>query len=70
MSRNGPDRKRSQLRELASRTLEAYRTLNSAAAEASYVGSAKPPGNSLARASELLEGVVTEIKGTSRDKDT
>lgn len=69
MSKNGLNGNRSQLRELASRTLEAYRTLNMAAAEASYVGSAKPTGGSLARASELLESVVTEIKGTSRDKD-
>ena len=71
MSKKGLEGNRSQLRDLAARTLEAYRTLNTAAAEASHVGgSSKPNGNSLGRATELLEAVVTEIKGTNEGKDS
>ncbi len=58
-----------RLRELASQTLEAYRNLNSAAAEASITHGDRPPGNGLARAGELLEAVVSEIKGTARNGD-
>jgi hypothetical protein len=54
-----------RLRELACRTLEAYRNLNTVAAEASLLGSDKPNGEGLTRAGELLEVVIAEIKGTA-----
>lgn len=56
-----------RLRELASQTLEAYRRLNSAAAEASTGESRR--GDGLAKASELLQSVVTQINGTPRNGD-
>ncbi|MEE9132546.1 MAG: hypothetical protein V3U13_03210 [Gemmatimonadota bacterium] len=56
---------KARLRELACRTLEAYRNLNTVAAEASLLGNDKPDGEGLTRASELLEVVIAEIKGTA-----
>lgn len=52
-----------RLRELARRTLEAYRSLNQAAAAAAFVGNREPDGERLSRAGELLEGVIAEING-------
>jgi len=63
LSKNRNDDK-VRLRELARQTLEAYRSLNSVAAEASLLGHKTPNGEGLARAGELLESVITEIKGT------
>jgi hypothetical protein len=54
-----------RLRELACQTLEAYRSLNSVAAEASYGRNGDVDGDGLARAGELLEAVIAEIKGTA-----
>ena len=53
-------------RELASQTLEAYRNLNTVAAEASFGRNGSVDGDGLARASELLESVLSEIKGTAK----
>ncbi len=53
-----------RLRELASQTLDAYRELNSAAAEVSFKRNGPPDADGLARASKLLEGVLAEIKRT------
>ncbi len=58
-----------RLRELASQTLEAYRRLNSAAAEASTAQGESRRGDGLAKASELLQSVVTQINGTPRSGD-
>jgi hypothetical protein len=53
-----------QVRDLAGRTLEAYRELNTVAAEAAYRDNGKASSESLARASELLEGVLSVIRRT------
>lgn len=58
---------RDRLRELASQTLEAYRNLNTIAAEASFGRNGGIDGDGLARASELLESVLAEIKGTPKN---
>jgi hypothetical protein len=52
-----------RLRELARRTLEAYRKLNEAAADAAFVGNRELNGESVSRAGQLLEGVIAEING-------
>ncbi len=57
---------RIRLRELACQTLEAYRSINSAAAAASFTHPDSGNGEGLTRAGELLEAVVTEIKGGSK----
>lgn len=62
MSRSRTKDERVHLRELAGRTLDAYRELNSAAAEAAYQESDKAHKESLARASELLEAVLASLK--------
>jgi hypothetical protein len=64
MSNNGPREERARLRELAAQTLEAYRNLNSVAASAAYAGNSQPNREGLARAGELLEAVIAELKGT------
>lgn len=70
MSKKQMTEEKIRLRELASQTLEAYRSLNSAAAEASTAhGESRRGGDGLARASELLESVVTQIKGGPRNED-
>lgn len=69
MSKKQMTEEKIRLRELASRTLEAYRSLNSAAAEASTARGESRRGDGLARAGELLESVVTQIKGTPRNGD-
>ena len=53
---------RDRYRELASQTLEAYRNLNTVAAEASFGRNGSVDGAGLARASELLESVLAEIE--------
>lgn len=53
-------------RELASQTLEAYRNLNAVAAEASFGRNGGVEGDGLARAGELLESVLAEIKGAPK----
>ncbi len=58
-----------RLRELASQTLEAYRRLNMAAAEASTAQGETRRGDGLDKASELLQSVVTQINGTPRNAD-
>lgn len=64
MSKNRSKDEMSQLRDLAGQTLEAYRELNAVAAEAAYRVTGKASGESLARASQLLEGVLAAIKRT------
>jgi hypothetical protein len=51
-----------ELRDLAGRTLEAYRELNSAAADAAYGDASKVGGENLARAGEILESVLSSLK--------
>lgn len=58
---------RDRFRELASQTLEAYRNLNTVAAEASFGRDGGVDGDGLARASQLLESVLAEIKGTPKN---
>ena len=53
-----------RLRELARQTLEAYRSLNEAAAEAAFSRNGSVNGASVDRASELLEEVIAGIKQT------
>lgn len=65
LSRKQLKDEKARLRELACRTLEAYRNLNTVAAEASLLGNDKPDGEGLTRAGELLEVVIAEIKGTA-----
>jgi hypothetical protein len=65
LSRKNSDDK-VRFRELACQTLEAYRSLNTVAAEASLLGHQQPDGDGLARAGELLESVIAEIKGTAK----
>jgi hypothetical protein len=50
------------MRSLAVRTLEAYRALNEAAADAALPARARRGSDGLARAAELLEGVLEELK--------
>ena len=50
------------LRELARQTLEAYRNLNEAAAEAAFSRSGSVNGARVERANEILEEVVAGIK--------
>lgn len=57
---------RDRLRELACQTLEAYRNLNSVAAEASFGRNGGVEGDGLARAGELLEAVIAEIRDTAK----
>jgi hypothetical protein len=54
-----------RLRELAGRTLEAYRRLNTAAAAAAYSDNGRQRGEEVSRAGELLEKVVAELKGAA-----
>jgi hypothetical protein len=58
---------RDRYRELASQTLEAYRSLNTVAAEASFGRNGGVDGDGLARAGELLEAVLAEIKGAPKN---
>ncbi len=53
-----------RLRDLARQTLEAYRNLNEAAAEAAFSRNGSVNGTSLERATEILEEVVAGIKQT------
>ncbi|UCC74562.1 MAG: hypothetical protein JSV86_08440 [Gemmatimonadota bacterium] len=55
-----------RLRELARRTLEAFRELNAAAAESAFVRSKGPNGESMVRAGDLLEAVIAELRGTAK----
>lgn len=55
-----------RLRDLARQTLEAYRSLNTVAAEASFGRNGGAKNEGLTRAGELLESVVSEIKGASK----
>ncbi len=64
MSKNGSGEQREWLRELASRTLEAYRRLNAVAANAAYAKDGKPDTSGLSQAGELLEEVIAELRGT------
>jgi hypothetical protein len=63
----GEKRKAEQkrLRELARRTLEAFRELNAAAADMAFVRSTGPKGENMTRAGDLLEAVIAEIRGTA-----
>lgn len=65
MSKDQRNRDQLRLRELAGRTLEAYRRLNTAAAEAAYSKNGDLKGEELSRAGELLEKVVAELKGAA-----
>lgn len=67
MAKKQAREERDRFRELASQTLEAYRNLNTVAAEASFGRNGGVDGDGLARASELLETVLAEIKGTPRN---
>ena len=51
-----------RVRALAVRTLEAYRALNEAAADAALPLRARSGSDGLARATELLEGVLEELR--------
>ncbi len=51
-----------RLRELARQTLEAYRNLNEAAAEAAFSRNGSVNDASVERASELLEEVVSGLR--------
>ncbi len=55
-----------QLRELARQTLQAFRELNAAAAEAAFVRGESPNGESMVRAGDLLEAVIAELRGTAK----
>jgi len=60
---NKLDKERQErLRALARQTLEAYRVLNEAAADASLPVRARKNGNGLDRAGELLEKVLADLK--------
>lgn len=71
MTENRVRVERARLRELARQTLEAFRKLNSAAAEASYPGNGKgngggmPGAENMSGAIQLLEEVLAEIKKTA-----
>jgi hypothetical protein len=70
LSKNGTKEQKVWLRDLAVQTLEAYRNLNSVAADAAFVRNSKPHTTELNRASEILEAVIAEIKGTSKSAIT
>ena len=60
---NKVDKERQErLRALAGQTLQAYRALNEAAADASLPARARKNGDGLSRASELLERVLADLK--------
>lgn len=59
-----------RLRSLAVRTLEAYRALNEAAADAALPIRARRGSDGLARAAELLEGVLEELKDAPAARQT
>lgn len=63
MIKKSTNEEKVRLRELARRTLEAYRKLNSAAADASFTRNRELDREPLNSAGELLEGVIAEIKG-------
>ncbi|UCF20371.1 MAG: hypothetical protein JSU87_02905 [Gemmatimonadota bacterium] len=65
MSKRDTQADKTRIRELAQRTLEAYRKLNSAAAEAAFSRSRKNEAEDLTRAGELLEAVVADLKGAA-----
>lgn len=67
MAKKQSREERDRYRELASQTLEAYRNLNTVAAEASFGRNGSLDNEGLARAGELLESVLAEIKGTSKN---
>ena len=54
--------KQQRLRALAGQTLEAYRALNEAAADASLPERARRNGDDLSKAGDLLEAVLAELK--------
>jgi hypothetical protein len=58
-----------RLRELAARTLEAYRNLNSAAARAVYTGNGPAGGEGLKRAGDLLESVLAEMRPSGKRQE-
>lgn len=60
---------KARLRELATQTLEAYRSLNTVAAEASFAGNSDTNGEGLNRAGKLLETVIAELKTTTNGSD-
>ncbi len=66
MSKKQIKEERDRLRQLACQTLEAYRNLNTVAAEASFGRNGGVDGDGLARAGELLEAVIAEIKSTTK----
>ena len=66
MSKKQAKEERDRLRELACQTLEAYRNINTVAAEASFGRNGGVDGDGLARAGELLEAVIAEIKGAAK----
>lgn len=51
-----------RLRSLARQTLEAYRVLNETAADCALPARVRKNGDGIARAGELLEQVVAELK--------
>lgn len=67
MSKKQVKEERDRLRELACQTLEAYRNLNTVAAEASFGRNGSVDGEGLARAGELLEAVISEIRSTTKN---
>ena len=67
MSKKQVKEERDRLRELACQTLEAYRNLNTVAAEASFGRNGNVDGEGLARAGELLEAVISEIRSTTKN---
>lgn len=54
-----------RFRELAGRTLEAYRQLNELAAETYYRATKRSGDDELTRATELLQEVLSELKSTA-----
>lgn len=65
MADDKPKTQKKRLRELARQTLAAFRELNAAAAEASFMGNQGPNGESMVRAGDLLEAVLAEIRGNT-----
>jgi hypothetical protein len=64
LSENHVRKDQARLRDLARRTLEAYRSLNAAAARAAFSRNAGSNGDGLVQAGELLEAVIAEIKAS------
>lgn len=66
MADDEPKTQKKRLRELARQTLAAFRELNAAAAEASFIRAKGPNGESMVRAGDLLEAVLAEIRGNTK----